>query len=56
MKIDVYGNLSTITKERCSEIIINKLTTLAKALLKLKIDINGVNKLPITILVDKITQ
>lgn len=54
LKIDVYGNLNIITQGRLSERLVNKLISLAKNLLRVKVDLRGVNKLPIKILADKI--
>lgn len=55
LKIDVYGNLTIITKGKLSERLLNKIVSLAKNLLRVKIELKGVNKLPIKILADKIT-
>ena len=56
LKVDVYGNLNIITKSHLSERLMNKLISLAKNLLRVKIDLKGVNKLPIKILAEKIAS
>jgi hypothetical protein len=56
LKIDVYGNLNIIAQGKLSERLMNKLISLAKNLLRVKIDLKGVNKLPIKILADKISS
>jgi hypothetical protein len=50
LKVDVYGNLNIITKTHLSERLMNKIISLAKNLLRVKVDLKGVNKLPIKIL------
>lgn len=50
LKIDVYGNLSIITKNTFSERLLNKLISLAKHLLRVKVDMKGINKLPVKLL------
>jgi hypothetical protein len=54
LKVDVYGNLSIISQGTLSERLLNKVVSLAKNLLRVKIDLKGVNKLPIKLLAAKI--
>jgi hypothetical protein len=43
-----------LMKGKLSERLLNKIVSLAKNLLRVKIDLSGVNKLPIKILAEKI--
>ena len=56
LKVDVYGNLTILTKQISSERLLNKVVSLAKNLLRVTTDLRGINKLPVKLLAEKLAR